>query len=252
MTLFNLFKKQIKTEIIEFDDLKWPVKIHLENRRNSRASISKNSVNIRIPYFLNLQQREAEELRLKEWAIKKLKENAHKFRITPEKEYKNNDVLVIGDKNYILKIDYRDKKSSSARLVDNQIHLRISSNLSGENRSRHISTLLSRLVGTERLPKLRKKIFDLNEKYFNRNVNQIAFKHQRTRWGSCSSKGNINISTRLLFAPDDVLEYVCIHELAHLVCLNHSAQFWNLVSKAMPDYKEKQKWLKENSHKCDF
>ena len=252
MSFFNLFKKEIETEIIEVDDVKFPVKIHYENRTNSRASIGKRSVNIRIPFFLTPKLRIKEKTKLLSWAEGKLKENTHKRKPRPIREYKDNDILKIGDKDYILKIDYKEKKSSSAKLIDNNIYLSVSSKLSKEKEKKHIATLLSRLIGQERLPGLIKKVMGLNEKYFNRNINKISFKHQRSRWGSCSSKGNINISTRLLFAPDDVLEYVCIHELAHLVYLNHSKKFWALVARAVPDYKDKQKWLKENEEKCDF
>ena len=77
-------------------------------------------------------------------------------------------------------------------------------------------------------------------------------KYNHSNWGSCSEKGNINISTRALFTPNDVLDYLYVHELAHLVEQNHSNSFWTLVQKAMPDYKEKQKWLKENGGKCKF
>jgi len=56
----------------------------------------------------------------------------------------------------------------------------------------------------------------------------------------------------LLFAPDEVIDYVCIHELAHLKERNHSPEFWKLVEGALPDYREKEKWLKENSDQCWF
>jgi len=65
--------------------------------------------------------------------------------------------------------------------------------------------------------------------------NKIFFKNAKSRWGSCSEAGNINVSTRLLFAPDEVLESVCIHELAHLIERNHSEKFWALVEQAMPN-----------------
>jgi predicted metal-dependent hydrolase len=77
-------------------------------------------------------------------------------------------------------------------------------------------------------------------------------KYNQTNWGSCSTRGNINLSTRLLFAPDDVIDYVIIHELAHLLEMNHSNRFWNIVKKAMPEYREKEVWLKKNGHLCDF
>ena len=77
-------------------------------------------------------------------------------------------------------------------------------------------------------------------------------KYNKTNWGSRSTKNNINISTRLLFAPKDVQEYVFIHELAHFFEMNHSKRFWDIVGKIMPDYKEKERWLKINNAKCDF
>ncbi|HKZ41668.1 MAG TPA: M48 family metallopeptidase, partial [Candidatus Hodarchaeales archaeon] len=61
-----------------------------------------------------------------------------------------------------------------------------------------------------------------------------------------------NISTRLLFAPDEVLEYVCIHELAHLIEHNHSDRFWALVEKAMPYYPQQKQWLKEHGESIRF
>ena len=152
----------------------------------------------------------------------------------------------------LLKIEFKDKKSSSAGISGNTIKFSVSSGLSKERQNRHISTLLSRCIAEKRLPDLKKKIDELNKKHFSKKINKIFFKHNKSNWGSCSKAGNINISTRLLFAPDDVLEYVCIHELAHLVEHNHSEEFWALVEKAMPDYKQQQRWLKENGDKCAF
>ena len=186
------------------------------------------------------------------WAINKIKENPTKFQSTKVKEYKDGEVLKIGEEKYILKIDFKDKQSSSASIIGEQIYLNISGNLSKEKQNEHISTLLSRLIGSKRLPILKNKIDDLNKKLFNVEVKKIFFKNSQSRWGSCSNIGNINISTRLLFAPDDVLEYVCIHELAHRIEQNHSEKFWELVKKAMPNYKEKEKWLKEHGNGLGF
>lgn len=77
-------------------------------------------------------------------------------------------------------------------------------------------------------------------------LGRIAVRNQKTRWGSCSSKGNINFNWRLLMAPTEVLEYVVVHELCHLVYMNHSGVFWDLVEKLLPNYKECRGWLKEN------
>lgn len=242
----------MKTDELTVNGIKYLVKIHFENRKNSRVSIRKNAVNIRIPSFLSKEEKADQLNRMKSWARKKLLENPEKFKPEPQKEHKNEDILKIGNEEYSLKIKFEDKKSSSARLTGDTIQLAVSDNLSKEEKNNHISTLISRCVGSKRLPKLQVKIKELNKKHFNQNINKIFFKHNKSNWGSCSRAGNINISTRLLFAPDDVLEYVCIHELAHLLEHNHSKKFWTLVETAMPEYKEKKRWLKENGDICKF
>lgn len=67
----------------------------------------------------------------------------------------------------------------------------------------------------------------------------------KTRWGSCSAKKSINFSWRLIMADDEVIDYVVVHELAHLTEMNHSTRFWAIVESILPDYKERQKKLNE-------
>lgn len=86
----------------------------------------------------------------------------------------------------------------------------------------------------------------------NLNFNSLKIKNQKTRWGSCSSKKNLNFNFKLVMAPDWVLDYVVIHELSHLVYLNHSKKFWDIVSAYCPLYKEARKWLRVNSQKLDI
>ncbi len=76
--------------------------------------------------------------------------------------------------------------------------------------------------------------------------NVIKITSARTRWGSCTSKKNLNFSFRLILAPKEVIDYVIIHELSHLIHMNHSRRFWTQVAEMMPDYKVHEKWLKEN------
>lgn len=75
---------------------------------------------------------------------------------------------------------------------------------------------------------------------------RIAIRGQRTRWGSCSSNANLNFNWRLVMMPQPILEYVVVHELAHRRQMNHSPAFWAEVEKALPDYRESDKWLKKN------
>jgi len=74
---------------------------------------------------------------------------------------------------------------------------------------------------------------------------KISFRYAKTRWGSCSSKHNISLNYHLIKLPINLIEYIIIHELAHIVHHNHSKDFWGLVQKYLPDYKEKHKQIKE-------
>jgi len=242
----------MRREVLEVNGTAYPVNIHFENRDNSTVSIRKKSINIRVPISINREQMFKEIIKMKAWAKEKILEEPDRFKEAQKKTYKRGDELKIGDKLYKLDIDFRDKESSSARITGDSVSLVISSNLSEELKNKHISTLLSRCIARQRLPALHKRINELNQDHFNKKVNKIFFKYNRSNWGSCSESGNINISTRLLFAPDDVLDYICIHELAHLIEPNHSENYWRLVEKAMPNYKEKEQWLKDNGDNCVF
>lgn len=81
----------------------------------------------------------------------------------------------------------------------------------------------------------------------NVSYNLVKIKDQKSRWGSCSGKGNLNFNWRLIMMPQQVMDYVIVHELCHLKYLNHSKDFWNIVSKYIPDYKRDNEWLKENA-----
>lgn len=76
--------------------------------------------------------------------------------------------------------------------------------------------------------------------------NKITIKRQKTRWGSCSRKGNININYRIVYLSREAAEYIVVHELCHLQEFNHSRNFWNLVGQFMPKYIDVKKELKKN------
>jgi predicted metal-dependent hydrolase len=71
---------------------------------------------------------------------------------------------------------------------------------------------------------------------------------QKSRWGSCSGKGNLNFNCLLMRTPDEIIDYVVVHELCHLKEMNHSPRFWAEVEKIFPDYKERRKWLKDHGN----
>ena len=81
------------------------------------------------------------------------------------------------------------------------------------------------------------------------NYGRITIRNQKTRWGSCSSKGNLNFNCLLMLTPPEVLDSVVVHELCHIKYMNHSKNFYDEVLRVFPEYKKWNKWLKDNGNK---
>lgn len=80
----------------------------------------------------------------------------------------------------------------------------------------------------------------------NIQFEKVVFREQKSRWGSCSHRGNLNFNWRLVHAPEEVIDYVIVHELAHRVHFNHSPGFWKLVERFAPEYRKHRGWLKRH------
>jgi hypothetical protein len=83
---------------------------------------------------------------------------------------------------------------------------------------------------------------------FGLHYSRVRITSARTRWGSCSSRGTLSFTWRLVMAPPAAIDYVVVHELAHLLVRNHSPAFWRKLEELLPDYRPPQQWLKQNGH----
>jgi len=95
---------------------------------------------------------------------------------------------------------------------------------------------------------IKKDVVNILEKYnqvYNFTYRKVFIKNQRTRWGSCSIRKNLNLNYRIKFLPQPLKEYIVVHELCHLKEFNHSKRFWNLVKETVPEYKNIRKELKK-------
>ncbi len=106
-----------------------------------------------------------------------------------------------------------------------------------------IAALLKHMART-RLSEASARYADLIGHEFKR----ISLRDTRSRWGSCSSDGSLMYSWRLILAPPEILDYVAAHEVAHLAEMNHSAAFWNIVTRICPDYARHRKWLRREGN----
>jgi predicted metal-dependent hydrolase len=89
-----------------------------------------------------------------------------------------------------------------------------------------------------------KKVLEFN-KFYNFSYGKINIRDQKSRWGSCSGKGNLNFNYRVFLLPESEMDYVVVHEICHLKEMNHSKNFWDLVGKKSPDYKKIRQGLKK-------
>lgn len=101
----------------------------------------------------------------------------------------------------------------------------------------------------ECLREVKEMLNGLSQKYQIKVNGKISVKEVISKWGSCSSRGDLVFNWRLILAPCDVFEYVVVHEFCHLKEMHHGVEFWQLVEKMCPEYILARKWLRKNGHK---
>lgn len=229
-----------------------PIEVFREFRIDVRMAMRHDKIIVRIPLHYGKSDLKKTIEQAKEWVKVHFNKNSNLKSRYEIKEYKSGEELVINGTTFKIEINECHISNFKAELNEKIIQINIPKDSEKLERKEAIVYLLSKIAGQYFLSEVTERIYDLNKKHFRVKINDVKMKYNKTNWGSRSTKNNINISTRLLFAPKDVQEYVFIHELAHFFEMNHSKRFWDIVSKIMPDYKEKERWLKINSAKCDF
>lgn len=157
-------------------------------------------------------------------------------------------VTVLGRAFDITIIEKQSAKRPKAVLRNGTlIDVTLPASLQGQPAAEIVSDLVRRVLSKCMLPDLRARLDAINSRYYGFSYNMLRIKKQSRLWGSTSyPEGNININYRLLFAPEPMLEYVMAHELSHLKVRNHSKSFWMLVERAVPDHKQRRRWLRQN------
>jgi len=189
-----------------------------------------------------------------EWIEAYAQKRPEAFAHLMQRHYDNGQVLKVGDRQYKLQLHFKDRKTLGGKIKEGgELHLNLPRGYDpAQDQGRPIKQLISRLIARDFYESIARRVDYWNDKYFGVDINKIVLKYNFYTWGSCSNKGNINLSTRLLFAPGAVIDYVIIHELAHFKEFNHSQRFWRIVEEIMPDYRKKEAWLKQHFYTYDF
>lgn len=173
--------------------------------------------------------------------------------------------IILAKKDWIERAKNRIIKNGVARkkeFVDGELFLFLGQEYKLKIEKRKNIFLADCLYFPEKyLKNPRKKMIDWYKKEAREKINEradyyskitgwkykkISITSAKRRWGSCASNSNMNFTWRLILAPMEIVDYVVVHELAHIVEKNHSAKFWGKVALILPDYKKRNKWLKEN------
>lgn len=238
---------------VNFSGLELQLEIVYEHRRSARVSFGRHKAILRIPLLSNTSQKEEFLKWAHEWIYKKLKTDTKLRSKYQPKDYRSGQIIQLRGKEFILHVqEGMHQKSASGQLKAQTIHIRLPQGIDPHQKQKLCSTIISRILGNYFHKEISNRVHELNQRFFQKEISDIRLKHNVSNWGSCSSKKNINLSTRLLLTPDFITDYIIIHELCHLTHMDHSDRFWNLVEKIMPSYQKAEEWLRKNGDACTF
>ena len=200
-------------------------------RKNTYLCISNGELLVKTSMRFPLKSIEKIILEKQNWVFEKLSVTN---KTTKEIKYENGEVISILGQPYILGIIHNAKKNSAAICGDKFI-VYISK---GE-----VKTITEKYLLVVFASEI-KESFDKIQKLIGLTANSVTIKKLNKSWGRCSSKGDISISKKLVFYPKKAIDYVVLHELCHLKHMNHSKDFWGMVERYMPDYKQVKLLLK--------
>jgi predicted metal-dependent hydrolase len=245
--------RQTRTSL-RFHDIHVPLLIIEESRKDARVSLGQSAAYLRIPYTAPREFKQEKLVWAKKWLLEILQEKPGLAERWRNKEYHSGMVIKTALKSYVLDLSTNQNRSTGTAKVDgNDLILRLPRLDAGEYYTRDdIASLISRGIAADLLPEFSERVHAYNRAFYRETIASIRLKYTHSRWGSCAFNGNLNFSTKILLAPEHIMDHIIIHELAHLKELNHSDRFWKWVEKADPQYKRHAKWLSVHGDKLDF
>lgn len=197
-------------------------------------------VEMRVP--LEETEEALQELALKKaaWIVKAQKKILEKREKRKNISYEDGARLLFEGEEYILKVE-EDKTRLEPKITMEKNIIKVSVFTINEKYVEHV---MLHWYYQNAQAKIAHRI-RYYKPLIGKEIGQVQIKEQKSRWGSCSAKGDLYFTWKLILLPPDLLDYVVIHELCHRKEMNHSKEFWNEVEKIIPDYKLRRKRLRE-------
>lgn len=224
--------------------------VEYRNRKTMKiAIVPPKNINVVAPNFATEEEVLKAVKSKAKWITKKLFELKDIEHTKREKEYVNGESLMYLGKNYSLKI-VKNNEVLAPQLKLYRGKFYMETNTLEKDVLKKSMELWYR---EKTLEKVLEKI-KYYEPYFRSNikVNNVRVKEQKKRWASCTSNRDLLFNWRCSMAPSDVLDYIVVHEMCHMIHMNHSRQFWNEVENIMPAYKDRREWLKQYGIKMNL
>lgn len=181
------------------------------------------------------------------WIIQKLYEIKSIQHEKKDKEYVNGESFLYLGRNYSLQIIIDESLSKPfTKLLRSKFYV-----YTPLKTDEMIKNSLKQWYKEKAEEKITERI-KYYSSYFDEKPEIIKIKEQKKRWGSCTSKKELLFNWKCIMMPSTVLDYVIIHEMTHLIYMNHSKEFWNMIKKILPDYKERRLLLKNNGIKYEL
>ena len=177
-----------------------------------------------------------------DWVRGKLTKQAETKKRTEHRFVDGEQFFYLG-KEYPLKVV--DGRKPLAELVEGSFVVHASRSQTPERRARSIRAAFLRWYKSEAETVLTQRVAFFSPR-IGRTPKRIFFRDYKSMWGKCDVEGRITFNWKLVMAPEHILDYVVVHEMAHLHHLNHSPAFWQRVETVLPDYKQRRKWLKDH------
>ncbi len=245
--------RQTRTSV-RWQGIHLPLLIIEEIRIDTRVSIGKTSAYLRLPYTANSEYKQEKLIWAKKWLLETLTEKPDLAQRWKNKEYRSGQIIKTAFRNYTLHLSTsKAKTTGTVHVVDCRLILNLPLLEENDYYTRDfITTLISRGIASDLLPDFSGRVHAYNKAYYKEKINSIRLKYVHSRWGSCATNGNLNFSSKILLAPEHIMDSVIVHELAHLKEMNHGDRFWNWVEKGDPDYLKHEVWLKKYGDRLDF
>jgi predicted metal-dependent hydrolase len=245
--------RQTRTSV-RWQGIHLPLLIIEEPRTDARVSIGKSSAYLRIPYTAPREFKHEKLTWAKKWILETLQEKPDLAQRWKSKEYRSGQVIRTAFKHYVLDLSTNKGYSTGSVNIDgNKLMLSLPKLREDDYYTRDfITSLISRGISGDILDDFTDRVVAFNKKYFREKIASIKLRYTHSRWGSCASNGHLNFSSRIILAPEHIMNHIIIHELSHLKEMNHGPRFWKWVEKADPDYLRHEAWLRKHGDRLDF